>query len=353
MDNNTQQYKTGNESVNSENKKQTILVVDDEQSVCNLISEDLSERGYLCCTALDAIMALDEMQKQHFDVVLLDIRLPVMSGLELLSRIRSEHPDTLVIMITGVCNADIMVEAFQLGALHCIIKPFDIDELAATVRLALETNSGSPEIKDHQSSVLAKQAYIRELINKASAFEDKNKYNAGHSQRVSAISVLIAEQLDLPQKDIEKMEIAALVHDIGMIGVNESIPAMKGKPSCSQFQRIAYHCEAGELILARIIKDNEILGWVRNHHERYDGGGYPDGLSADEIPMGARILAVAEAYDAMTSQRPYRSAMSAKAACDEIKRHRKSQFDPDAAEALLRIKDTAIHDAFQEELTDD
>jgi putative two-component system response regulator len=186
--------------------------------------------------------------------------------------------------------------------------------------------------------VQSKKTYFEELITKARALEENDKYTRGHSQRVAEASVSIAQQLDLPRNDIEKIEIAALVHDIGMIGVSESIPAVQGQLDWRQFRRITYHCEAGERILARIVKDREILSMVRYHHERYDGGGYPDGLCGDDIPVNARILAVAEAYDAMTSQRPYRAAMSVKAACTEIERCKGSQFDPEVADAFLRIK---------------
>jgi HD-GYP domain-containing protein (c-di-GMP phosphodiesterase class II) len=152
------------------------------------------------------------------------------------------------------------------------------------------------------------------------------------------MSVSIAQQLGLPLYDIENIEIAALVHDIGMIGVSESIPAIEGYLDCRQFQRIVYHCEAGERILGSVVKDYEILSIVRHHHERYDGGGYPDGLSGEQIPLGARILALVEAYDAMTSMRPYRAVMSAKAACAEIEHYKGSQFDPAVADTFLRMK---------------
>jgi len=122
-----------------------------------------------------------------------------------------------------------------------------------------------------------------------------------------------------------------------MIGVSESIPLVQGKLDWRLFQRIVHHCKAGERILAHVVKDNKILSMVRHHHERYDGGGYPDGLCGDAIPLGARILAVAEAYDAMTSQRPHRAAMSSKVAYAEIERCKSSQFDPEVADAFLRI----------------
>ena len=329
------------------NTKSQILIVDDERAVCDLLSEELTERGYQCSTALDAVEALKEMQKQDFDVTLLDIKLPAMSGLELLTRMKSECPNTSVVMITSVCNADAMVEAFRLGALQYVMKPFDLDEVAVTVRLVLETKGNSLEREDHQKPVhlhkkhggtRPKKAHFEELIAKASALEENDKYNSGHSQRVAAMSVSIAQQLALPQHDIENIEIAALVHDIGMIGVNESIPAMQAHLDWRRFRRVAYHCEAGEHILAHHVKDYEILSIVRHHHERYDGAGYPDGLSGDDIPLGARILAIAEAYDAMTSRRPWRAAMSVKAACAEIERCKGSQFDPKVADAFLGMK---------------
>jgi putative two-component system response regulator len=329
------------------NTKPQILIVDDEHAVCDLLSEELTDRGYQCSTALDAVEALKKMQKQDFDVALLDIKMPGMSGLELLRRVRSECPNTSVIMITCVCNADTMVKAFKLGALHYVMKPLDLDDVAATVRLLLEIKGDSPERKDYQrlvhtgrreATACSKKVYFERLITKAGALEENDEYHSGHSQRVAAMSVSIAQQLALPQQDIENIEIAALVHDIGMIGVNESIQAMQYNLDWQLFQRIASHCEAGEQILAHVAKDYAIESIVRHHHERYDGGGYPDGLCGDDIPLGARILALAEAYDAMTSERPYRAAMSAKSACAEIERCKGSQFDPEVADAFLVMK---------------
>ncbi len=329
------------------NTKPQILIVDDEHAVCDLLSAELTEQGYQCSTALDAIEALKETRKHDFDVTLLDIKLPAMSGLELLSRIRSESPNTSVIMITSVCNGDSMVKAFRLGALHYLMKPFDLDEVSVTVRMVLETTGNSVVREGCQRPVhpgrkptrtRSTKAYFEKLIAKASALEEHDKYNGGHSQRVAAISVSIAQQLALPQHDIENIEIAALVHDIGMIGVSESIPAKPVHLDWRQFQRLAYHCEAGERILAHHVKDYEILTIVRHHHERYDGGGYPDGLHGDDIPPGARILALAEAYGAMTSRRPYRTVMGAKAARAEIERCKGSQFDPEVADAFLAMK---------------
>jgi putative two-component system response regulator len=329
------------------NRKPQILIVDDERAICDLLSQELTERGYQCSTALDAVEALKEMQKQDFDVALLDIKMPEMSGLELLRRMRSECPNTSVIMITCVCDADTMVEAFKLGALHYIMKPLDLDDVAATVRLLLEMKGDSPEREDYQrlvhtastqATACSKKVYFEKLITKSGALEKNYKYNNGHSQRVAALAVSIAQQLSIPQQDIEDIEIAALVHDIGMIGVSESIPTMQDHLDWRHFRRVVYHCEAGERILMHVAGDCTIQSIVRHHHERYDGGGYPDGLCGDDIPLGARILSLAEAYDAMTSRRPYRAAMSAKAARAEIERCKGTQFDPEVADAFLAMK---------------
>jgi len=156
-----------------------------------------------------------------------------------------------------------------------------------------------------------------------------------HSERVAEIATAIAQELDLPQDDIEKVRLAGLVHDIGMTEVGGSVLRKQKSLTEAEYRHITYHCEIGEHILASMTKGESILKMVKHHHERYDGGGYPDGLHDEQIPLGARILTLAEAYDAMTSRHPYREAMSPEAARAEIVSCTGTQFDPKVANAFL------------------
>ena len=179
------------------------------------------------------------------------------------------------------------------------------------------------------------------LLNEIAAFsyalEVKDKDVSDHSKRVAEVAVAIAQGLGLPQDNIDKIRLAGLVHDIGMIGVRESVLNKQERLTESEYRHITYHCEVGEHILAPVVKDESILKMVRHHHERYDGGGYPDGLHDEQIPWGARILMVAEAYDAMTYKHPYREAMSPEVARADIVFCRGTQFDPMVADVFLSL----------------
>ena len=165
-----------------------------------------------------------------------------------------------------------------------------------------------------------------------------SKELGAHSKRVAEIAATIAQELDLPQDDIEKVRLAGLVHDIGMIEVGKSVLRKKESLTEAEYRHITYHSEMGEHILASMVKDESILKMIKHHHERYDGGGYPDGLHDEQIPLGARILALAEAYDTMISRHPYRKAMSPEAARAEIVFCTGTQFDPKVANVFLNQK---------------
>jgi len=231
------------------------------------------------------------------------------------------------------------------GAYDYVTKPFNLGEVTLSVERALEKRRLELEIRDYQLHLEQKveeqaqkirTAFLNAITSLAYALEAKDKYTSGHSQRVAGISVAIAAELGLSKTEIEKIRLAGLIHDIGKIGVREAVLNKPGKVSAKEYQHILSHSDIGEHILTPIVEDEAILKAVRHHHERYDGRGYPDGLSGEQIPLGARILAVADAYDAMKSERPYRGAMSVETACAEIERGKGTQFDPEVVDAFLR-----------------
>jgi HD-GYP domain-containing protein (c-di-GMP phosphodiesterase class II) len=178
-------------------------------------------------------------------------------------------------------------------------------------------------------------AFLNAITALVYALEAKDEYTSGHSQRVAEISVAISEKMNLPQFAVEQMRLAGSVHDIGKIGIREAILNKPSGLSLAEYRQLKSHCEAGERILAPVVEEERILKAVKHHHEHYDGTGYPDGLSGLQIPLGARILAVADAYDAMTSQRPYREAMNPKMAGGKIAQASGTQFDPEVVLAFL------------------
>ena len=328
-------------------KQPVILIVDDEAVVRRVLVEKMGAAGYRCEQASTADEALARIESTAVQLAILDVKMPGRSGVELLAEIKTAHPDIAVIMATAVIDISTAIECLKQGAYDYITKPFNLDEVMLSVDRALEKRRLELENRDYRQHLEEKveeqakkirASLLNAITSLAYALEAKDKYTSGHSQRVAEISVAIARDLGLPQDSINKIELAGQVHDIGKIGVRESILHKLGKLSAEEFQHIKYHCEVGGRILTPIVKDEEILKIVRHHHERYDGKGYPDGLFGEAIPLGARILAVADSYDAMTSERPYRRAMSAETACAEIEYGKGTQFDPEVADVFLRAQ---------------
>jgi putative two-component system response regulator len=331
--------------VKMNNKQSTILVVDDEPAVRRLLRQILSTRGYECREAENADEALVQLRDDSVGLVLLDIKMPGRSGVDLLPEIKADYPDTAIIIATAVSDTNIAIECMKHGAYDYVTKPYNIDQVIIAVGRALEKRKLEIENKDYQQHLEQKvteqtekirTSFLNTMTSLAYALEAKDKYTAGHSQRVAQMSEAIARELALPWEDIEKVKLASQLHDIGKIGVRESVLNKPGRLTDDEFEDTQCHPQIGEHILAPVVDDVEILDAVRHHHERYDGTGYPDGIAEGKIPMGARILAVADTFDAMTSDRPYRKAMSIELAANEIKRNAGKQFDSEVVDAFLR-----------------
>jgi putative two-component system response regulator len=328
-------------------KQEGILIVDDEELIRRLLHQKLTSEGYRCQKAGSAAQVLDELKSNPAELVILDIKMPGKSGMELLPELRVRYPDTAVIMATAIADTSTAIQCMKEGAYDYLTKPFNLDEVVLSVGRALERRKLELENRDYQQHLEQKveeqaekirASFINAITALAYALEAKDIYTSGHSQRVTEISVAIARELGMPQDSVDKIRLAGLVHDIGKIGIRESVLNKPAALTDDEFRHIKSHCEAGEHILTPIVEDEEILRAVRHHHERYDGMGYPDGLRGEQIPLAARILAVADAFDAMTSERPYRSAMSAQDACAEVERCKGTQFVPEVADAFFRSR---------------
>lgn len=201
------------------------------------------------------------------------------------------------------------------------------------------------EYRHHLEEKVAEQSgkirgsFLNAVRSLAYALEAKDSYTSGHSQRVADIAAAIARELGLPEENVDRIILAGLVHDIGKIGVKESVLNKPGRLTDEEYSEVQKHSEIGERILSPIAGDEDILQFIRNHHGYFDGRGYPDLLKGYQIPLGARILAVADAYEAMTSERPYRKAMTDEVACAELERCKDTQFDPEIVDAFMRCKD--------------
>ena len=343
--------------------KAKILIVDDEVRVREILSRKLADEGYHCLTAPNGNNALKLLKTDQVDLVLLDIMMPGKSGTKVLKEIKAKYPDTAVIMVTAIADVQTAIGLMKVGAYDYMIKPVELNVLLVSLDRALEKRRLLIENRDYQLHLEQKvkeqtkkirQSFLNSITSLAYALEAKDKYTRGHSQRVTEIAVAVARELALPKCMTEKIRLAGLLHDVGKIGVSESILNKPGKLTSEEFEQVKSHCEIGERILSPMVEDKEILEMVRHHHERYDGSGYPDGLSGGQITKeasimaaaevcdsilspGAMALAVADAYDAMTSDRPYRPAMTPEAACAELKKGKGKQFDPVIVNTFLSL----------------
>jgi putative two-component system response regulator len=295
--------------------------------------------GFTCVEATNGPEALAHLDAGPFTLVLTDLRMSPMDGIELLRAIRARQADTAVVMVTAVSDVDVAVSCLAMGALDYLTKPFHLEEVRARVGQALEKRRLLIENRGYQDRLeerVAAQArrleelFLASIQSLADALEVKDRYTRGHSMRVSQYSTILATTLELDRDTIRQIGLGGHVHDIGKIGVREAVLNKPGPLTPEEYQHIMTHPVVGWKILSPLLAEAPLaLNIVRSHHERYDGRGIPDGLAGKAIPLEARIAAVADAFDAMTSGRPYRGAqMSFEAAVTEIAAHKGTQFDP-------------------------
>jgi putative two-component system response regulator len=323
----------------SEAEKLTSLVVDDEPRLRHVLRRLMESDGFRCLEAGSGVEALAALREHEVTVVLSDLRMPQMDGIELLRQVRARYPDTAVVMITAVADVDIAVSCLAIGAMDYLMKPFNLDEVRARVHQALEKRRLVLENRDYQERleerVRAQARRLEELFlatmqSFAEALEVKDPYTRGHSIRVSRYSSAIAQEMGLGAEVIRQIELGGHLHDIGKIGVREAVLNKPGPLTDEEYEHIMTHPVVGWRILAPVLGDVPLaLNIVRSHHERLDGRGVPDGLAGNAIPIEARIASVADAFDAMTSGRSYRRGgrLALDAALVELRRCANTQFD--------------------------
>jgi len=327
------------------------LVVDDDAMVRRTLGRVLASQGMAVLEAGSADEALTLLATEGaVPLVLTDIYMPGRSGLDLLRDLRRRYPDTAVLMITGVAEVKSAVESMQLGAFDYLAKPLQVEEVRNRVHNALERRRLALENRYLQESYQERlEAQLRQLSHRnkemflgqvqmaVRMLEKKDEYTRGHSDRVAEYSVRTAIQLGFAGAILEEIRLGGILHDIGKIGVRDAVLNKPGPLTPLEFEEIRLHVLAGEEILEPLRRDHPVvLDIVRSHHEHLDGTGFPDRLSGDEIPLLARVVSVADAFDAMTTSRAYRVPRSPSEAMVELEAWVGRQFDPLVVAAFLR-----------------
>ena len=328
-----------------------ILVVDDDPAICKLLTGILRQSGFEVEFCLDGQAALDLIKRNPFDAVISDLNMPGISGLELLENVPKDRRHMAFLVATGVSDIRIGVQAMQQGADDYLLKPFQLDAVVASLNRALEKRRLEKEVEDYrlrleemvdqrtiQLNAAVKRielTYDDTIEALGAALDLRDNETAGHSRRVTRFCREVAVKMGIAGEPLKHIVRGAYLHDIGKIAIPDAILLKPGKLDEKETVIMQSHVRVGYELVKRVLFLAPAADIVLTHQERYDGTGYPQGLVANEIPLGSRIFAVADTLDAMTSDRPYRKALPFSAAQKEIQRQSGRQFDPGVVEVFL------------------
>jgi putative two-component system response regulator len=328
------------------NTKAQILVVDDEVSIQKILRSILEAAGYECVTASNAEEALKALASRNFDIALSDIRMPGKQGTELLQDIKKMYPEVVVLVMTAIENTSTAIESFRLGAYDYMVKPFNRDQVLISVNRALDKrrleNTSRKYQKELYQAAEDRRAETRRLFYSMTQMlvhllDLKTPFNEGHSRRVAEKSRYVAREMGMTDEGVRKVYLAALLHDVGTILVEDMLLNKEGTLTAEELRRVREKSSLTDEVLRPIVDDEEVLTTIRHKRERYDGTGYPGALSGNLIPLGSRVIAVVEAFDAITSGRPYRLARSQEEAILELQRCTLTQFDPQVVAVFVDL----------------
>jgi response regulator RpfG family c-di-GMP phosphodiesterase len=334
-----------------------VLIVDDEPSVRKFLATVLSEAGVSCSAAANPHEALTMLEKSSFEAIISDLRMGATSGFELLRKVRAQYPQLAFLMATGVDDVRVGVQAMKEGADDYLLKPFDIDVVLASLQRALERKQLEREVENyrrHLEEMVSRrtqqlQAAMTELQQShsatlealGSAIDLRDSPTAGHSRRVLFYSIKIAEAIGGMEDQLQTLGMGAWLHDIGKLAIPDGILLKPGALNEQERQIMQRHVELGYDLVKGIPFLADAAEIILAHHERHNGSGYPRGLPGEAIPMPARIFAVADSFDAMTSDRPYRSALPVQTARSVIEAGRGDLFDPAIVDAFFAVDEGA------------
>src|SRR5713226_7991319 len=330
-----------------------VLVVDDEPAARKLLTIYLGAPDYYCAMASNGEEALVALQRERFDAVISDLRMPGMSGLELLAEVRRRHPRVVFLVTTGVDDVDVGVQAMRSGADDYLVKPLLESAVVASLERALHKRKLEQQVENyrqHLEEMVAERtgqlqtalqqiehSYEETLQALGAAIDLRDSETAGHSQRVCGYALEIARAMGWPEKQLRSLARGAYLHDIGKLGISDGILLKPGPLTADERKVMQRHAQIGFDLVKNIPFLADAAEIVLTHHERYDGSGYPRGQKGEEILLSARIFAVADTLDAITSDRPYRRASSFESGRETIRQLSGSQFDPRVVRVFLSI----------------
>ena len=330
-----------------------VLVVDDEDPIRNALKKFLTQQQFEVYTAASGDEALAQLKRHRIALMLCDIRMPGTSGVDLVPHALEAEPDLAILMLSAVNDATSAALCMQRGAMDYLTKPVELADLGRAVQRALkrrdmqlENRQLSSWLKEEVTTRTAElhrermrlerisTATLEALVN---ALEAKDPYLRGHSARVADLAATIASQMELGDEEVEQVRVAGRLHDIGKIGTRESVMEKQGPLSPEEYDHVKQHVIIGSQILAPLHHLGPVISFVRSHHERWDGSGYPDGLKGEDIPVGARVIGAAEVYDALTTSRPYQDKLTAEQAVEHMADLAGTVLDPKVFEALASV----------------
>jgi putative nucleotidyltransferase with HDIG domain len=342
-----------------------ILVVDDEEAIREIITAQLLSANYQCRQAASGLEALALLNSgEEFELMLSDLMMAELDGIGLLERTKEKYPDMPVVMVTAVHDISVALAAIRNGAYDYLLKPFEREQLLATARRALENRRLKMENRAYQTNLESLVANRTDQLRKAMATLEKSydttlevlgealdmrdEETEGHSRRVTAFTIAIARAMGLPADQIRVIARGAFLHDIGKMAIEDKILRKPGKLDPEEVEQMREHCYKGYQLLKRVPFLGEACEIVYSHQEHFDGSGYPRNLKGEEIPLGARIFAIADTLDAITSDRPYRKRQTFSAARQEIYRCTGTQFDPGVVRVFRTMPDSIFEDLKKE-----
>jgi response regulator RpfG family c-di-GMP phosphodiesterase len=324
----------------------SVTVVDDEPVAREVLVRAAQSWNFQSQTAVDAEAALALLESHLTPIVVTDIRMPGRGGVWLVQEIRRRWPEVRVIVLTAGATTDAARECRAAGAHHYFLKPIKLDEYRHVLETAWRSYQRQREVRrEHQqleSDVYRQTRRVRRTFLSAidslvRTMETRDPYTAGHSLRVRRYALLLADTIGLEPRQRKQLSLAAKLHDIGKVGIPDAILYKPGRLTPEEERIVADHPVIGERILAPVIRNRDVLAAIRGHHERLDGGGYPDGLRGDQIPLLARLVTLPDCFDALTTSRAYRAALPVDAALDILKAGAGSQFDPDLVRPFIAL----------------